>query len=98
MASPDPLSSTLAVWRINPPSDAAFRAAVWKRLQADESGLPWIGFARRHAVFVAGLCVLASLAGAWGGQASARLRVAEARERLANAYVQSLDARAMGRP
>jgi hypothetical protein len=98
MASSDPLSSTLAAWRVNPPANPAFRAAVWHRLQADESTLPWTGFARRHAVFVAGLCVVASVAGAWSGQVSARVRVAEARERLASAYVQSLDARAMGRP
>jgi anti-sigma factor RsiW len=98
MPSPDNLSSLLAVWRVNPALNPAFRAAVRSKLDADESTQSWLGFARRHAAFVAGLMVLASAAGAWGGQASARMRVAEARERLASAYVQSLDARAMSRP
>lgn len=94
----DALSTTLAQWRVNPPSNPAFRAGVRSRLEADESSLSWPAFARRHAAFVAGLLVVASVGGALGGQASARLRAAEARERLASAYVQSLDARAMGQP
>lgn len=98
MSSPDDLSATLASWRVNPPADPAFRAAVHARLAADESLLSWPRFARRHAILVASLLGVAAVGGALGGQASARLRVAEARERLASAYVQSLDARAMGRP
>jgi hypothetical protein len=98
MASHDDLSATLAAWRVNPPADPAFRAAVHARLAADESLLSWPRFARRHAILVASLLGVAAVGGALGGQASARLRVAEARERLASAYVQSLDARAMGRP
>lgn len=98
MASPDHLSPTLAAWRVNPPSNPAFRAAVWARLEADDAALSWPRFARRHATYVAGLLVMASVAGALGGKVSARRQVAEARERLAQAYVQALDARAMGRP
>lgn len=98
MAHLDDLSATLAHWRVNPPSNPAFRAAVRARLDSDESSLPWRSFARRHAVFVASLLGVASVGGALGGQVSARLQVAAARERLASTYVQSLDARAMGQP
>jgi hypothetical protein len=98
MSSPDDLTSTLASWRVNPPADPAFRTAVRARLDSDESALSWPRFARRHAALVAGLLGVATVGGALGGQASARMRVAEARERLVSAYVQSLDARAMDRP
>ena len=100
MNSPrDPLSSVLRDWQVKPPGDPQFRPRVWARIEAERAlaaaPLSWTGFARGHAAVIAGVLVMATVAGAVGGRAQARAQVAEDSARIASAYVQSLDARAM---
>ena len=90
---PDPLPPLLAAWRLNPPADPAFRAAVRARLAPARPGAAWVAFARRRTGPVLGAVLVALAAGAVGGHGSARARVAEDRARLAAAYVAGLDAR-----
>jgi hypothetical protein len=93
--SPDSLSRLLASWRVNAPRDPRFRTAVRERLLARAANPSWIGYARRHAAGVGTALVLAVVAGAMTGHERARARVAADSARLAAAYVEGLDARAM---
>lgn len=93
--SSDPLLRTLAAWRVAPTRNPQFRAAVWARLERGSAAPPWVVFARQHVVAVGGALVLAVTLGAVTGHGRARSRVAADSERLAAAYVQGLDARAM---
>lgn len=93
----DTLSRALHEWRVAPPRNPQFRTAVWRRIGAAPRGgaLSWPVYVRRHAGAVAGALALAAAAGAWIGREQAHARVASASTRMANAYVQALDARAM---
>lgn len=91
----DSLARTLASWRVNPPRDPQFRAAVWARLGSGAAAVPWAVYARRHGAAVGGALVLAMLAGAVTGHERARARVEADSARLAAAYVEALDARLM---
>jgi hypothetical protein len=93
---PDSLASTLAAWRVTPPRDPRFRAAVHARL--GQASLPWTVYARRHVAVVGGALALALVVGALIGRESARSRVAAESAQLAAAYVQGLDARSMTTP
>jgi outer membrane lipoprotein SlyB len=90
----DSLSRTLAAWRVGPRRDPQFRAAVHARI-AGGAGTSWAAFARAHAPLVAGALAVAMVLGALTGREQARARVAADNGRIASAYVQSLDARAM---
>ena len=92
------LSRTIAAWRVAPPRNRDFRAAVWSRIEAGARALPWRVYARQHATALAGALAVAIVAGAYLGRGSAQARVAAERARLAAAYVQGLDARAMQMP
>jgi hypothetical protein len=92
---PDPLSRTLASWRVAPSRQPEFRAAVWARLNARPGLQPWAVYARRHAAAVTGALALAVAVGAVGGQSWAKSRVAAESARLAASYVEGLDARMM---
>ncbi len=93
----DPLSRALADWRVAPRRTAEFRALVQARLAGGGATgeLSWTAYARRHIAGVAGALALALALGAFGGQEIARARAAAQSARLATAYVQGLDARAM---
>lgn len=91
----DFLSRALADWRVAPPRNPQFRAAVRGRIEAARAVVSWPGYARAHAVVVAGALGLAVLVGGWVGREQAQARVAAKRAEMATAYVQSLDARAM---
>jgi hypothetical protein len=91
----DSLSRTLAAWRVAAPRHPQFRAAVWARIGTEAATLPWTVYARRHSVAVGGALGLALVAGAVTGRELARARVAAESHRMAAAYVQGLDARAM---
>jgi hypothetical protein len=93
--APDPLARTLASWRVSPPRQPEFRAAVWARITASPGVQPWAVFARRHVAAVAGALGLAVAVGAVGGQSWAQSRVAVESARLAASYVEGLDARMM---
>lgn len=92
------LSSALRDWRLDPPRDPQFRAAVWARIEASRRGLPWLGYARAHATMLVGALAVALAVGGWVGREQARARVAADRAQIASAYVQALDARAMAMP
>jgi hypothetical protein len=94
----DSLARTLAAWRVAPPRDPHFRPAVRARLDAAADALSWGDYARRHAGAVTGALALAIVAGAFSGHERARARTEADSARLAAAYVQSLDARAMTTP
>lgn len=92
---PDPLSRTLAAWPVVAPRSPHFRTQVRARLEAATVAPPWSVYARRHAAAVGGALVLAVAIGALTGHERARARVDAESERLAAAYVEGLDARAM---
>jgi hypothetical protein len=93
--SPDPLSSLLSAWRVEPAADPGFRPAVRERVSAGHAGATWQAFARRRGALVGGVLTVALLGGALGGHGTARARAEEDRARLASAYVAGLDARRM---
>lgn len=96
--TPDSLSRALAGWRIAPSRNPQFRTAVWARIGLGARSQPWRIYARQHAAAVAGALAVAVVAGAFFGHESARARTVAESARLASAYVQSLDARAMQMP
>jgi len=95
--SEDTLSRALHEWRVTPVRNPQFRAEVWRRIAGAprRGALPWTQYVRRHAGAVVGALAIAAALGAWIGREQAHTRVASDRTRLANAYVQALDARAM---
>ena len=95
---PDPLSSTLAHWHVQPPRDPQFRAQVWSRLEQLRRPSNWPEFARTHARALGGALAIALVIGAWAGREQARARVDEDRAMIASAYVQGMDARLMQLP
>lgn len=97
-SSRDPLDDVLATWRVQPRRDAPLRARVAARLAAGKPAESWTGYLRGNAAAVSGLLALAVVLGAIGGRSQARARAAAESERLANAYVQALDARTMLKP
>ena len=88
----------LAGWSETPRRNPAFRAEVWKRIEASEAVPSWGGYMRAHAPWVVGALALAIVLGAIGGSAQARARASADREALASAYVRALDARWMREP
>ncbi len=91
----DSLSRTLADWRVAPGRTPEFRAAVWARIGEEKATLSWAVYARRNAGIVAGALALAATVGGVIGKEQARAQADAASARLAAAYVQGLDARAM---
>ena len=101
MNTPDPeepLSRTLADWRVTPPRHSQFRPQVWARIAAARAAPTWPGYVRAHATRVAGVLALAIVVGAMTGRERARARVEAESGRLATSYVQALDARNMRMP
>jgi hypothetical protein len=94
----DSLSRTLREWRVTPARNPQFRAEVRARIEAARAVDSWSGYLRGHVVTVAGALALALVLGAVGGRNQARALAAADSARLASAYVQSLDARAMTTP
>jgi hypothetical protein len=94
---PDPLSRRLQEWRVRAPRDPLFRARVHARLEPVPAGVTWPEFARRHALGVSLVVLLALAAGAAGGRGWARSHDAALSVRLAEEYVGALDARLIAR-
>ena len=93
--SNDPLSRVLKAWRVAPARAPQFRAEVWARIGSEGKTESWAGYLRGHTAAVAGALALAIVLGAVGGRSQARSLAAEESERLASAYVQGMDARAI---
>ena len=96
--NPDPLSRTLAAWRVQPARNPQFRGEVWARIGAVGAAVPWGAYARRRSPALLSAIALAVLVGGFLGREQARTRAAAESARLAAAYVQGLDARAMRMP
>ena len=60
--------------------------------------MPWAAYAHRHSPALLSAIALAMIAGGFLGREQARTRAAAESARLAAAYVQGLDARAMQMP
>ncbi len=81
-----------------PRRNPRFRTAVWTRIGSAARPASWPGFVRAHAAVLAGALALALVAGALVGREEAQARVAAERAAIADAYVQSLDARTLRMP
>ena len=79
------------------PRDPPFRARVHARLEPVPAGVTWPEFARRNALGVSLVVLLALAAGAAGGRGWARSHDAALSVRLAEEYVGALDARLIAR-
>ena len=93
--SPDPLSRTLAAWRVSAPRNPQFRTAVWERIASRAQPLPWANYLRQHGAAVSGALVLAIAVGALSGRGWARAQAQADSARLAAIYVGGLDARTL---
>lgn len=92
----DPLSRTLASWRVNPPSDPNFRPAVWQRIR-QRTRETWSAYVRAHRLgwsLVAGLAVVT---GGWTGHAVARAKLDASREQMVVSYLGDLDPRVLAK-
>ncbi|WP_438481377.1 hypothetical protein [Oleiharenicola lentus] len=86
MTSRDPLSDTLQAWPHQPATAPQFQAEVWARIQAQEAQTASVKSFYRWAIPLA-----ASLA-LFAGIGTARQRAQQQHtERMAAAYVQSID-------
>jgi hypothetical protein len=89
---PDPLAPALQSWRVDPPADPGFRAAVWRRIEA-ATPPTWGAYLRRHAVAWSCAAALAVVAAGWTGHRVAQVRLAAERERMVATYLGDLDPR-----
>ncbi len=90
--TPDPLAPFLASWRVDPPADPGFRAAVWRRL-GPAGPATWGAYLRQHAVAWSVAGALAVVAAGWTGHRTAQARLAAERERMVASYLGNLDPR-----
>jgi len=96
--SSDPLDDSLAAWRLEPPRDPRFSGNVWDRINHGSAAPTWFAYVRSHAVPVAAAFALATALGIFSGRERARAGLAADTGTMANAYVQSLDARSLRLP
>lgn len=90
--SRDNLSETLRTWRVTPPADPGFRAAVWRRVgrSADAS---WSAYLRTHPAAWSLAAVLAFGVAGFAGHTAAKQRIKTDRDAIAVAYLAELDPR-----
>jgi hypothetical protein len=91
MNSSDPLHSLLASWRHEPEPDSDFNEGVWARIQAGTQVRPLAPIVRFPWALplAASVAVLMSIAGGMGWALA--LNEAQSAERMASAYVRSID-------
>lgn len=92
----DPLSRTLAEWRVTPPADPNFRPAVWQRI-ARINRDTWAAYLRAHFAGWAAAAALAVVAAGWAGQAAAQAKLAADRERMVVSYLGAIDPRVIAK-
>jgi len=88
----DPLSASLAQWRVNPTAAPGFRPAVWDRIRRGARAT-WTAYVRTHLVgwsVVAGLAVVAA---GWTGHSLARVTLDARRDVMVVSYLGELDPR-----
>jgi hypothetical protein len=92
----DPFSDALQRWRVQPPRDPDFRAAVWRRL--DGAPAPtWTGYLRGHLLGWSVTAMMALVAAGWGGHAMARARLDADRDAMVVSYLSALDPRVVSK-
>lgn len=91
--SRDKLSVTLQDWRVKPPSDPGFRAAVWRRI-GQQGVATWPAYLRAHTAVWSVAAVLAFSVAGLAGRAIAQARVQADREAMVVSYLVELDPRA----
>jgi hypothetical protein len=95
MSSPDsnaPLSRTLAAWGVEPKADPNFRPAVWQRIH-HTMRQTWATYVRAHLAAWSVAAVVAVTAAGWAGVATAKARLASARDSMVVSYLVELDPR-----
>lgn len=90
--SRDNLSETLRTWRVTPPADPGFRAAVWRRL-ARPADVSWFAYLRTHTAAWSVAAALALGVAGFAGHTAAKLRIQADRDAIAVAYLTELDPR-----
>lgn len=92
------LPGVLRAWHVSPVASARFTTDVWRRIEERRADQSWSGYAKGHAAILAVLVTVAAFAGGWSGSEAAQTRVEQQSATMADAYVQSLDARRMTMP
>ncbi len=92
----DPLSRTLAAWRVAPPPDPNFRAAAWRRI-ARANRDTWAAYLRAHVAGWSAAAALAVVAASWAGHAAAQAKLDADRERMVVSYLGAIDPRVMAK-
>jgi len=92
----DPLSRTLAEWRVNPKPDPTFRPAVWERIK-QRSRETWSAYLRAHLVVWTVTGAAALVTAGWTGHLFAETRINASREQMVVSYLNSLDPRVMAK-
>jgi hypothetical protein len=93
MKSSDSLSKVLQIWRVSPPPDPDFRAAVWQRVEETRRAPTWPVFVRTRATALTAAAIVTVAVSGWAGHSVARNHVQADRNTLAANYLASLDAR-----
>lgn len=96
---PDPPRHDLRVWRVVPPADAGFRAAVWARVEAARRlvELSWSAYLRRHALLWSVALLLAVGGSAVLGRRAGAQHTRAEHDTILHTYLAAIDARAMQR-
>lgn len=90
--SRDNLSEVLRSWRVKPPADPGFRAAVWRRI-GRPADVSWPAYLRAHTAAWALTAVLTVGVAGLAGRALAQARVQADREMIVVSYLVELDPR-----
>lgn len=90
--SRDNLTEVLHGWRVKPPADPGFRAAVWQRI-GRPAEVSWPAYLRAHtAAWSLAALLVVGVAG-FAGRAVAQARVQADREAIVVSYLVELDPR-----
>ena len=88
----DPLSRTLAGWRVQPQADPNFRPAVWQRIRLTTRET-WATYVRAHLATWAVVAVVTVTAAGWAGLSAGQARLSANRDAMVTAYLVELDPR-----
>jgi hypothetical protein len=88
----DPMSQTLAEWRVQPKADPNFRPAVWQRIR-QRSSESWATYVQAHLAAWSVVAVVAVAAAGWAGVSAGRAQLSSERESMVVSYLVELDPR-----
>lgn len=91
-ATNDPLSRTLAEWRVQPPPDPNFRPGVWQRIRR-RSVDTWGTYVQAHRGAWSAVAILAASFAGWAGHQAGRAEFDSQRDAMVTAYLVELDPR-----